>query len=384
MKVHTKNSRIEGIDFLRGLSILSVILMHVNQRAPIEETMIGKWLHPQIISCIFKNGYLGVIVFFVISGFLITSSSIKRWGSLENVDIKRFYSIRFARIAPCLIALLGVLSLLHIFGVTGFVINPQKSTLPRALFSALTFHLNWLEAKVGYLPGSWDVLWSLCVEEMFYLFFPIACVVLKREFAFLTFMGVFIILGPCARALTSNEIWQDHSYLSCMDGIALGCIAAIVSRKFTFSKKLTQWITWVGLCLFITSILLKKQIFQIGLSDLGLNVTLLEIATALLIISITSPFSTEKHFQNRLTLPFRWFGKNSYEIYLSHMFFVTFFTGTVFMDQNGSPMLFIGFFMLLVLSGSLGHFLASTFSEPANKWIRAKLRLPGRLISKSA
>ena len=53
--------------------------------------------------------------------------------------------------------------------------------LPRALFSALTFHLNWLEAKTGYLPANWDVMWSLSVEEMFYLFFPLVCLVFVGE-----------------------------------------------------------------------------------------------------------------------------------------------------------------------------------------------------------
>ena len=85
----------------------------------------------------------------------------------------KFYRIRFARIAPLLLLLLAVLSLLHLGNVQGFRIPAKTTTLPRALFAALTYHLNWLEALHGYLPGNWDVLWSLSVEEMFYLFFPL-------------------------------------------------------------------------------------------------------------------------------------------------------------------------------------------------------------------
>ncbi|HVZ31978.1 MAG TPA: acyltransferase family protein, partial [Polyangiaceae bacterium] len=115
-------------------------------------------------------------MFFVISGFLITTNSLGRWGSLPAVDARRFYQLRFARIAPTLAMLLAVLSVLHLAGVEGYTINTERATLPRALLAAATFHLNWFEAVRGfYLPPSWDVLWSLSVEESFYLIFPLAC-----------------------------------------------------------------------------------------------------------------------------------------------------------------------------------------------------------------
>jgi peptidoglycan/LPS O-acetylase OafA/YrhL len=111
-------------------------------------------------------------MFFVLSGFLITTSALDKWKALPNINLCEFYLKRFARIMPLLVALLLVLSILHITEVKGFVINPNSTILLRALFAALTFHVNWLEIQVGYLPGSWDVLWSLSIEEVFYLFFP--------------------------------------------------------------------------------------------------------------------------------------------------------------------------------------------------------------------
>ena len=56
-----------------------------------------------------------------------------------------------------------------------FDVSPKTGGLGRALVAALTFHINYLEATRGYLPGSWDILWSLSVEEAFYLFFPLIC-----------------------------------------------------------------------------------------------------------------------------------------------------------------------------------------------------------------
>lgn len=72
-----------------------------------------------------------------------------------------FYRIRFARIAPALALFLVVQSSLQSAGATGFSDLHPSASVPATIFSVLTWHLNWLEAKVGYLPGAWDVLWSL-------------------------------------------------------------------------------------------------------------------------------------------------------------------------------------------------------------------------------
>ena len=80
--------------------------------------------------------------------------------------------MRFARIVPCLLALLVISSLLHLSGI-GYVI--YKTTLARALFAALTFHINQLQIWYGYLPVNWTVLWSLSIEEVFYLSYPLLC-----------------------------------------------------------------------------------------------------------------------------------------------------------------------------------------------------------------
>lgn len=158
MTIDNPANRWRGIDVLRGISILAVVLLHIDIRIPILESSLGSHLPRAVHSAVFRSGYYGVKMFFVISGFLITPNILRRWGSLENIDWKAFYRLRFARIAPCLAALLAILSLLHSLNLQGFVISPEKTTLMRALFAALTFHLNQLEISVGYLPASWDVL----------------------------------------------------------------------------------------------------------------------------------------------------------------------------------------------------------------------------------
>jgi peptidoglycan/LPS O-acetylase OafA/YrhL len=81
-----KNYRNDGIDLFRGLSIIFVILLHINIRIPFNESPLGQILPESINKIFFKSGYYGVIIFFVISGFLITSTSIPI--AIENTKLR--------------------------------------------------------------------------------------------------------------------------------------------------------------------------------------------------------------------------------------------------------------------------------------------------------
>jgi peptidoglycan/LPS O-acetylase OafA/YrhL len=312
------------------------------------------------------------MVFFVISGFLITSNTIKRWGSIDNVPYKTFYFIRFARIAPSLLALLLILSLLHILGIEWFVI--QNTSLIQALFSALTFQVNWLEYQTNsHLPAAWDLLWSLSVEEMFYLFFPVICIFIKNRIIFIFVMLAFIALGPFARTVFStNDNWLDHSYLSCMDGIAIGCLAALFATMATFNKdKILKWFLWSGIVMFSIVFFFRKLTYDIGLTKVGLKVTILEVSIAFILIAIA---------KNQIQLPklrfisssLRWFGKNSYEIYLTHMLIEIPLFATFYLVQNSFVLSSLWCLAIVILCGLVGQIVSKYYSEPMNKVLRYK------------
>ncbi len=111
------------------------------------------------------------------------------------MNVRDFYRLRFARIAPLLLLLLVVLSVLDLVHVEGFVVSQKTGGLGRALLAAFTFHINLLEARRGYLPPGWDILWSLSVEEMFYLFFPLICRGFRRVSFLLVLLSVFCGVG---------------------------------------------------------------------------------------------------------------------------------------------------------------------------------------------
>jgi peptidoglycan/LPS O-acetylase OafA/YrhL len=119
-------ARLDGVDLLRGLAIFLVLMNHVNMRLCLAEIPYRRGLPAQLVSSLVWNGQYGVQIFFAVSGFLITSTSIRRWGSLSGVSVRDFYALRFARIGPLLLLLLAVLSALHVAGSAEFrrVANP--------------------------------------------------------------------------------------------------------------------------------------------------------------------------------------------------------------------------------------------------------------------
>lgn len=366
----TSPSRLDGIDLLRGLAIFFVLMNHVNMRLVIAHIPYTQGLPQQFVSSLVWSGQRGVQIFFAISGFLITSTTLRRWGSLAQTSLRGFYLMRFARIAPLLILLLIVLSALHLGHVHNFVVKPETGGLPRALLAALTFHVNVLEAHRGYLPGNWDILWSLSVEEMFYLFFPLAARLLGRGKLFLVLLFAFIAAGPFARTILShgNEVWQEYSYLGGMDAIALGSLTALILARRTFSQRALRIFTTIGSLVLIFTLCFTRQPLAVALSNAGLDMTLIAVATCCIIVA-----AAQSHWQAPSFLsPLINLGQRSYEVYLTHMFVVFAMFG-IFLAA-GQPMSAVIPLFLIVTATSavLGEIVARLFSEPLNRLIRAR------------
>lgn len=354
------SGRIDGIDTLRGLSIMSVLLLHINLRLRIDRTFGQHW-HPSIVNDIGRNGYDGVLVFFAISGFLITTMCLRRWQSLDGISLRRFYQLRFARIVPMLLALLLALSVLHLWRVPYFTIRPEVSNLSRALFAALTFHVNWLEATRGYLPANWDVLWSLSNEEVFYLFFPIFCILTRRRATLVAALSIFIVLGPLARTvLSQNPMWEEKGYLSCMDAIAIGCIAAMISQSVKLSPRLRSAMLCAGATLAIFVTMFMTFVLRLGIYRVGLDVTLLSLGIALMCIS----FAQTKKPGRMEWAWLRWFGRNSYEVYLTHMMVILPVLAILRRIDPTSRAAPFSYVLMIFASGAFGAVVTRYFSEP--------------------
>jgi len=370
--------RIDGIDLLRGLSILFVLMNHVNMRLLGAHVPYTKGLALQLTYSLVWNGQFAVQMFFVISGFLITSTSIRRWKEPDRLEVRKFYLLRFARIAPLMILLLLILSGLHLARVPDYVVSEKMGGLGRALIAALTFHIGYLEATRGYLPGNWDILWSLSVEEMFYLFFPLVARLLRKRWLLVALLALFVIAGPFARIkpFNMNPVWREYSYLGGMDAIALGCLTAMFLSRRQLSRAWIYVCGSIGAALLIFCLGFSIKGYEWGLGKTGLNFTLLAFGVCLLIAAASqSSWRSPKVLSPLLVL-----GQRSYEIYLTHMFAVfALFAAFVHFGKpmRGVPVLF---FSAIVAAGLLGWAVSVFYAEPMNRFVRQRIRTDRRSL----
>jgi peptidoglycan/LPS O-acetylase OafA/YrhL len=285
----------------------------------------------RLVNAISFNGYEAVFIFFVISGFLITTRIIERDGDLKRVDLRRFYRARAQRILPLLLAILAVLTVLALLGVPGFAPEDGKQTVAGLLGSALSFTFNWYEGRTGWAPAGWDVLWSLSIEEVFYFGFPLLCLWLPRRLLVGLLLAWALALNPL-RALVpaADEVWREKAYLPGMAAIAWGVLAALLAQRVRLTVRDARAVAVFGaFCILMVlgwGDLVHRHLFKSGMVGLCLGASLM-----LLAFRAHPPAPPP----SKLYLGLRWLarmGALSYELYLSHMFIVL---GTVALYRAG-------------------------------------------------
>jgi peptidoglycan/LPS O-acetylase OafA/YrhL len=286
------------IDGLRACAVLAVVFFHAG------------------IS-LFSGGFVGVDVFFVISGFLITSI-IYRQVKEGTFTFSDFYWRRFRRILPALYFMIFV-----VLVVSYRLLDPMlfadlgKSILASALFSSNIYF--WSEA--GYFQKAAELkpllhTWSLAVEEQYYLFFPLLIVLCNRYFK-RQLTVILIVVGIASFALSTWGVFHKPIatfYLlpTRLWELLIGSWLAVATPSTPRDTRIATACQWVGLILLLTSILVisDKTPFP------GPAALLPCIGTALLIWSLPASDSPVKAFLN--SSPMNFIGKISYSFYLWH------------------------------------------------------------------
>lgn len=367
---HPDLRRNAGIDLLRGLSILLVVLHHIGLRIRLRQTALIDVLPLKLLNALNFNGYEAVFIFFVISGFLITSNALRRSGSLANIDLRAFYARRFSRIAPCLVLLVAVLSALHLLGAEDYVIKREGQSLPRAIVAALGFHLNWYEGMTGYLPGGWDVLWSLSIEEVFYLGFPLVCLLTRRTWVLAPWLIVLAVSLPWTRAvLADNEIWQEKAYLPGMAAIATGVLGALMAWRWKSVPR--GWVSTLGIAGSVGLYL----VFCEGklLWSLMHNGSMLLLTGSALCLVLASAWAPAGRVPGRGLGWLRSWGRLSYEIYLTHMFVVMAVIRVYKATGSDITHGYLWYLPALPLCWVLGKWVERFISTPAERWLRERM-----------
>jgi len=306
------------IDILRGVSILLVLIHHFNIPYKLHDTVLGVHIFGESLSTLIaRNGNYGVTMFFVISGFLITQHTLQRSGSLAQIQLKDFYVRRIARIMPCLVLLVAMVGFLGSLGLKPFINqapNGIEVSYGLTVLSAFSFWMNLLIIEYGWVNYALGVLWSLSVEEVFYLAFPVLCLVLGRGKGFIVFLLAVIAYAPYFRALHFGEesgAYLYH-YFSSFDGIAIGCLTAIYAQHFKgtiYNQKMI---------VAVTAVLMVILYFYAPIKEVSIwGISVFALLTALLIFCFTQDPKVKPVSYTARSLV--WIGQRSYEMYLFHL-----------------------------------------------------------------
>ncbi|GAB3121674.1 acyltransferase family protein [Glaciibacter psychrotolerans] len=303
--LRTASSRLAGLDGLRALAVTGVLLYHFFPNA-------------------LPGGFIGVDVFFVISGFLITGLLVSERARSGRISLPQFWRRRLRRLVPPLIPVLLVCS-----SAAWLIGGDLLVTLGRQLVGALTFSYNWVSiaSSSSYFsadePELFRNLWSLAVEEQFYLVWPlllVALLLIRRPRIRLT----LVLLLAAASAVWMGILFEPgtdptrvyfgsdtHSF-----GLAIGAaLALILQRPADPTAELPRLRPWLGLGAVIALVGLSIWMPSESAFTYRGGLAIVALLTALVIWASVRP----GRFGTRLdSAPLRYLGTRSYSIYLWH------------------------------------------------------------------
>lgn len=291
---------IPQLDSLRAIAVFLVLFWH--------------WLPASSAINVIDNGALGVDIFFVLSGFLISGILLrerKETGTLPQklAVFKNFYARRALRILPVYFLLVLVILTMH------EVLSAELST--KEFFAAITFTSNFLFFNTEQWGNLTIHFWTLAVEEQFYLVWPFV-ILLSAKKSLLPMMLMFVAIGLLTPLLTQSPEFGHIPTYTCLDAFGLGGVLAwmVFHRpdllRSSFIVSLIG--SFISLAILITQIKTGKLPF--------LHQRLFHSVIAFCTIDFILLSQQKKTFAfsfilNSKTL--QWIGRISYGIYLYHV-----------------------------------------------------------------
>lgn len=294
---------IKQLDTLRAIAALLVIFQH--------------WSPESAITRVNFLGAIGVGIFFVLSGFLITNILIDNKNNAEELAsskktvLKIFYSRRMLRIFPVYYLLIIVALIFHNYGET---------QIKSAFAYYATFTINYYYFYSGSMDGMLSPIWSLAVEEQFYLIWPWIILLAKREHL-PAIISCFILTGMLGSFLIRDVPMNGALTFNNFDAFGLG---ALLSWQITYNNKtFNQFYKALSYCACLSAILLV--IFHTSNQTFYFRRTLISITALWLIAYIirnkaSTRFTFTRFWNNRVLI---FLGKISFGLYIYHSCAIT-------------------------------------------------------------
>ena len=304
-----------SLDGIRAFSVVAVMLYHANIA----------WL---------PGGFLGVEVFFVVSGFLITSLLIEERESTQRIDLKQFWIRRARRLLPALFVMLSATAI-----CVAFYATDSAPDFRRDVFPSLGYFSNWWQIFAVDTPyfaaSSLPVLrhlWSLAVEEQWYLMWPLLFTfVFGAKWMRSKVSGVLLVACCCAvmaatalRFVQDNETRTNFLYLSTLtrsSGLLLGAAVAMLWRPWRKNALSSWWRSSIADALAIASIVVigvlmaTVHVADPFLYQGGLAATTLASAVMVAVVMRPNGLIVKRFFSQNFFVEI---GRRSYGLYLWH------------------------------------------------------------------
>nr|WP_227993759.1 acyltransferase family protein [Pseudactinotalea sp. HY160] len=301
--------RIHGLDGLRAIAIIAVLVFHVRPAS-------------------LRGGFIGVDVFFVISGYLITTLLLRELAKNGRIDLPAFWVRRARRLLPALVTVVVASTVLALVAGGDLLVD-----IGRHIIGAVTFSNNWLEIGAGSsyfeaaTPNLFVNFWSLAVEEQFYLVWPVITVVLLAAVSSTRLRIGLLAAGALASALamallldpdapTRVYYGTDTHAFGLLIGAGLALALAPDGPRFFRGRAWQRWrFAGAGAGAIALVVLMMRVDGAAPFAYRG-GLVLASLATAAIIAALPGGPSPLTRILE--AGPLAWIGRRSYGIYMWH------------------------------------------------------------------